>query len=126
MKMKKYLLIAFLACTTVSGFVSCSKSDDSEVQNETSIIGTWSTKEDTEQMTAVFGSDKSLVFTVKENGKTTSVQTYSYFIEGSKLTVVFIEETPKTDRKKGDIEVETISLKGNTLVMSELTYTRVK
>lgn len=123
--MKRILFIAFLAFTTLNVIVGCSKSDR-EVKNEASIIGTWSTPEDTEQMIAVFNSDKSLVLTVKKNGKTSSVQTYSYFIEGSKLTVVFIEETPTSGRKKGDIEVKTISLSQTKLVMGDLTYSRVK
>lgn len=124
--MKKYLLIALLACSTVSGFVSCSKSKDSEIQNNTNVVGTWSTADAIEQMTAVFGSDKSLVLTVKSNGKTISVQTYSYFVEGDKLTTVFIEATPASSKKKGDIDVISISLNGDKLIMGELTYTRVK
>ncbi|WP_153846311.1 hypothetical protein [Sphingobacterium paramultivorum] len=124
--MKTYLLIAFLACSTLSGFVSCSKSKDSEVQNNTNVVGTWSTADAIEQMTAVFGSDKLLVLTVKSNGKTTSVQTYSYFVEGNKLTTVFIEASPASGKKKGDIDIISISLNGDKLVMGELTYTRVK
>lgn len=124
--MKKYLLIALLACSTISGFVSCSKSKDSEIQNNTNVVGTWSTADAIEQMTAVFGSDKSLVLTVTSNGKTTSVQTYSYFVEGSKLTTVFIESTPASNKKKGDIDVISISLNGDKLIMGELSYTRVK
>ncbi|WP_312190192.1 hypothetical protein [Sphingobacterium sp.] len=124
--MKKYLLIALIACSTLSGFGSCSNSKDSEIQNNPNLFGTWLTADAIEQMTAVFGSDKSLLLTVKSSGKTTSVQTYSYFVEGNKLTTVFIQATPASSKKKGDIDVISISLNGDKLIMGELSYTRVK